>query len=184
MIRVIRGSTFLELLMIPPLRQACARDFRKNPRLLTLNVMKKLSSVLFIKKLSSVLFIIAFAAAAFAEGTRQWKETGYDDFERGTARGVAIRSTGQIELAPAFKAIYTSPSTFIWSIAADKDGVVYAATGAPARVYRVTPDGKSTIIFEPKELQVQAIALGQDGAVYAATSPDGKVYKITRKPGG
>src|SRR5262252_600471 len=94
--------------------------------------------------------------------------------------GVAIRSTGQLELAPAFKTVYTSPSTFIWSIAADKDGVVYAATGAPARVYRVTPDGKSTVIFEPKELQVQAIALGGDGAIYAATSPDGKVYRIAR----
>jgi sugar lactone lactonase YvrE len=135
------------------------------------------------KKLSLVIFIFALACLAFAEGTRQWKETGYDDFERGTARGVAIRSTGQIELAPAFKAIYTSPSTFIWGIAADRDGVVYAATGAPARVYRITPDGKSSVIFEPKELQVQSIALGPDGAIYAATSPDGKVYRITRKAG-
>src|SRR6478736_5763466 len=135
------------------------------------------------KKLFSVFIFFALVSLAVAEGTRQWKETGYDEFERGTARGIAIRSTGQIELAPAFKAVYTSPSTFIWSIAADKDGVVYAATGAPARVYRITPDGKSTVIFEPKELQVQAIALGQDGAVYAATSPDGKVYRITRKPG-
>jgi WD40 repeat protein len=136
------------------------------------------------KKLLFILSVLTFFNLAFAEGTRQWKETGYDDFERGTARGVAIRSTGQIELAPAFKAIYTSPSTFIWGIAADKDGVVYAATGAPARVYRVTPDGKSAVIFEPKELQVQAIALGPDGAIYAATSPDGKVYRITRKAGG
>src|SRR5260221_4869978 len=136
------------------------------------------------KKLLPVLIVIAFAGLAVAEGTRQWKETGYDEFEKGTARGIAIRSTGQIELAPAFKAIYTSPSSFIWSIAADKDGVIYAATGAPARVYRVTPDGKSTVVFEPKELQVQSIALGQDGAVYAGTSPDGKVYRITRKPGG
>jgi sugar lactone lactonase YvrE len=135
------------------------------------------------KKLFSVLLVLTLIPSAFAEGTRQWKETGYDEFERGTSRGVAIRSTGQLELAPAFKAIYTSPSTFIWGIAADKDGAVYAATGAPARVYRVTPDGKSTVIFEPKELQVQSIALGQDGAVYAATSPDGKVYRITRKPG-
>src|SRR5579859_7257671 len=136
------------------------------------------------RKTLFVLIILAFVSLAFAEGTRQWKENGYDDFERGTARGVAIRSTGQIELAPAFKAVYTSPSTFIWGIAADKDGVVYAATGAPARVYRVTPDGKSAVIFEPKELQVQSIALGPDGAIYAGTSPDGKVYRITRKPGG
>src|SRR6476646_7200308 len=135
------------------------------------------------KKLVPVFIVIALVSLAVAQGTRQWKETGYDEFEKGTARGIAIRSTGQIELAPAFKSIYTSPSSFIWSIAADKDGVVYAATGAPARVYRVAPDGKSTVVFEPKELQVQSIALGQDGAVYAATSPDGKVYRITRKPG-
>src|SRR6476659_3249619 len=135
------------------------------------------------KKILLAFIVIALVSLAVAEGTRQWKETGYDDFEKGTARGIAIRSTGQIELAPAFKVIYTSPSTFIWSIAADKDGVVYAATGAPARVYRVAPDGKSTVVFEPKELQVQSIALGQDGAVYAATSPDGKVYRITRKAG-
>ena len=136
--------------------------------------MKRLASVFF--------FLLAFAALAGAEGTRVWKETGYEDFERGTARGVAIRSTGQLELAPAFKALYTSPSTFIWSIAADKDGVVYAATGAPARVYRITPDGKAAVIFEPKELQVQSVVLSKDGAIYAATSPDGKVYKLTRNP--
>src|SRR5262250_2898334 len=132
------------------------------------------------KKLPSTLLVLVLSSLAIAEGTKIWLETAYEDFARGTARGVAIRSTGQLELAPVFKAIYTSPSTFIWGIAADKDGVVYAATGAPARVYRVTPDGKSTVIFEPKELQVQSIALGQDGAVYAATSPDGKVYRIAR----
>jgi sugar lactone lactonase YvrE len=136
------------------------------------------------KRALTVLIVLACICVAVAEGTRQWKETGYEEFQRGTTRGVAIRSTGQLELAPAFKAIYTSPSSFIWGIAADKDGVVYAATGAPARVYRITPDGKSNVIFEPKELQVQSVALGQDGAVYAATSPDGKVYRITRKPGG
>ena len=57
---------------------------------------------------------------------------------------------------------------------------MYAATGAPARVYRITTDGKSSVIFEPKELQVQTVTLGKDGAIYAATSPDGKVYRITR----
>src|SRR5882762_5680644 len=135
------------------------------------------------KNLLLVFIVIALVSLAAAEGTRLWKETGYDEFERGTTKGVAIRSTGQLELAPGFKPVYTSPSTFIWGIASDKDGVVYAATGAPARVYRIAPDGKATVIFEPKELQVQSIALGKDGAIYAATSPDGKVYKITRAAG-
>lgn len=132
------------------------------------------------KKACIFLVLLSFSCLAFAEGTRLWKESSYEDFERGTAKGVAINSTGLLELAPAFKVIYTSPSTFIWSIAADKDGTVYAATGAPARVYRITPDGKSAVIFEPKELQAQSVAIGKDGAIYVATSPDGKVYRLTR----
>lgn len=136
------------------------------------------------KKVCFALLFLFSACFASAQGTRLWKEASYDDFERGTAKGIAISSNGKLELAPAFKVLYTSPSTFIWSITADKDGVIYAATGAPARVYRITPDGKGTVIFEPKELQVQAIAIGGDGSVYAATSPDGKVYKLTRVKGG
>jgi hypothetical protein len=131
------------------------------------------------KKVCSALFVLIVSGLAVADGTRLWKESGYEDFERGTVKGVAIRSTGVLELAPAFKVVYTSPSTFIWSISADKDGAVYAATGAPARVYRITPDGKGAVIFEPKELQVQSVVAGPDGAIYASTSPDGKVYKIT-----
>src|SRR5262249_56585438 len=120
--------------------------------------MKKLCLTLIVFVINGlVLSGLALSTAAIAEGTRQWKQTSYEEFERGTARGVAIRSTGQLELAPAFKAIYTSPSTFIWSIEADKDGVVYAATGAPAREYRVTPDCTATVIFERNERQLQAL---------------------------
>jgi sugar lactone lactonase YvrE len=133
-----------------------------------------------IKNICCVLFFLLMAAQAPAQGTRQWKVSSYEDFERGTARSVAISSTGVLELAPAFKLLYTSPATFIWSMAADSEGVVYAATGSPARVYRITPDGKDQVIFEAQELQVQAVTIAKDGAVYAATSPDGKVYKITR----
>jgi len=123
-------------------------------------------------------------STAFAEGTRTWEQSKFDDLTKGTATGVAIRSAGGLDLAPTFKSLYATPSTYIWAIAADDAGNVYVATGAPARVYRITPDGKATIIFEPKELQVQALRTGPGGAIYAATAPDGKVYKLEHKPGG
>ena len=120
---------------------------------------------------------------AFAEGTRTWEQSKFDELTKGTAKGVAIRSTGGLELAPTFKSLYATPSTYIWAMAADDAGNVFVAAGAPARVYRITPEGKATIIFEPKELQVQALQIGTGGAIYAATAPDGKVYKIEHKPG-
>jgi hypothetical protein len=122
-------------------------------------------------------------STAFAEGTRTWEQSKFDELAKGTATGVAIRSVGGLELAPTFKSLYATPSTYIWAIAADDAGNLYVAAGAPARVYRVTPDGKATIIFEPKELQVQALRTGPGGVIYAATAPDGKVYKLEHMPG-
>src|SRR5580692_608064 len=124
-----------------------------------------------------------FVSLAFAEGTRTWEQSKFDELTKGTATGVAIRSADGLELAPTFKSLYATPSTYIWAIAADDAGNAYVAAGAPARVYRITPDGKATIIFEPKELQVQALQTGPGGIIYAATAPDGKVYKLEHKPG-
>ncbi len=121
------------------------------------------------------------APSAFADGTRTWEQSKFEDLTKGTATGVAIRSAGGLELAPSFKLLYATPSTYIWAVASDDAGNVYAATGSPARVYRITPDGQASIIFEPRELQVQTLEVGPGGVIYAATAPDGKVYKIEHK---
>ena len=132
------------------------------------------------KALQPALVCLLLSAIGWAQGTRTWEQTKYEDFEKGTARGVAISSDGNLTLAPAFDALYTTPSTYLWSLASDAQGNVYAAAGSPARVYKLTSDGKASIIFAPQELQVQALVVDNSGAIYAATSPDGKVYKIVR----
>lgn len=126
-------------------------------------------------------FFTLLSTLAFAEGTRTWEQSKFDDLVKGTPKGVALRSNGGLELAPAFKTLATLPSTYVWAIASDAAGNVYAAAGSPARVYRITPDGQSTTIFEPQELQVQSLLVDKSGVVYAATAPDGKVYRIAAK---
>jgi ligand-binding sensor domain-containing protein len=140
---------------------------------------------IFLRKQFFVVFISILVTAGFAsgEGTRTWEQSKFEDLTKGSALGVAIRSMGGLELAPAVKAISTTPSTYIWSIAADSSGNLYAAAGSPARVYRISPQGQSSSIFEPRELQVQALALDKNGVLYAATNPDGKVYRIERQAG-
>lgn len=136
--------------------------------------------------LSGLFLLLSIASQllpAAAQGTRSWEQSKFEDLVKGNATGVAIRSAGGLELAPSFKLLYATPSTYIWAVAADDSGNIYAATGSPARVYRITPDGKSSIIFQPQELQVQALKVGSGGVIYAATAPDGKVYKIEHKAG-
>ena len=136
--------------------------------------------------LSAIIFsTFALSAIALAEGTRTWEQSKFDELIKGTAKGIALRSEGGLELAPAFKALVTTPSTYIWSIASDSAGNIYAAAGSPARVYRIAPDGQIATIFEAQELQVQSLVVvnsdeknGKNIIVYAATAPDGKVYRL------
>jgi WD40 repeat protein len=74
--------------------------------------------------------------------------------------------------------IASTPSSAVWATAVGPHGEIYAATGAPARVYVVRPGEQPTAVFQPQELQVQALVVDKNGVLYAATNPDGKVYKI------
>ncbi len=115
---------------------------------------------------------------AYCQGTRLWTQSKFEELERGKPNGVAIASDGRLVSGPSNSLIATTPSTYVWAVAADKAGNAYLATGSPATVLRVSPDGKTTKMFSSKDLNVQAVRVGPDGAVYAATLPSGKVYKL------
>ncbi len=115
---------------------------------------------------------------AYAQGTRLWTESRFEELERGTPNGVAITSDGHLVPGPESRAILTTPSSYVWSVAADREGAAYLATGTPATVLRVGPDGKSTTLFTSHDMSVQVVRIGPDGAIYVATLPSGKVYKL------
>ncbi|HEX5234368.1 MAG TPA: hypothetical protein VFW25_03455 [Silvibacterium sp.] len=111
-------------------------------------------------------------------GTRLWSQSTFEELERGKPDGVAITSDGQLIAGPSSTLVAATPSTYVWSVAADKAGNAYLATGGAATVLRVSPDGQATKLFSSKDLTVQVVRVGPDGAVYAATLPSGKVYKL------
>jgi hypothetical protein len=119
---------------------------------------------------------------ANAQGTKLWSVDRYDEMEKGTAEGVAIRSDGRLEAGPANSLLFATGKSYVWSIATDAAGNAYLGLGGSssgsAGVMKVTPDGKSSQIFEGKELAVQAVSVAANGALLVATSPDGKVYRL------
>jgi WD40 repeat protein len=128
--------------------------------------------------LFAACFFLMHASAAFAQGTRLWSESRFEDLERGTPNGVAVTSDGYLVPGPESKLVLATPSTYVWAVATDKEGNAYLATGTPATVEKVTPEGKSTTLFTTREMSVQTVRMGPDGMVYAATLPSGKVYKL------
>ena len=124
--------------------------------------------------------LMSGSAFAAAQGTHLWTQSQLEEFEKGTPDGVAIESDGQLRQGPGLTELLTTPSTFVWALAVDKPGTVYAGTGTPASVLRLAgQEGeKPFTLFETKDLSVQALCIGPDGALYAATLPSGKVYKL------
>jgi streptogramin lyase len=118
---------------------------------------------------------------AAAQGTHLWTQSQMEEFEKGTPDGVAIESDGQLRQGPGLTELLTTPSTFVWAVAVDKDGLVFAGTSTPASVLRFPgrQGHEPFTLFESRDLSVQALCLGPDGSLYAATLPRGKVYKLT-----
>jgi outer membrane protein assembly factor BamB len=132
-------------------------------------------------KIFSLLFCFATSLASplHAEHTRTWRQSTYEDFLKGTATGVAVRSDGRLELSPRFQLLSDADASYLWSVRVDPKGTLYAAGGSPAKVFRFDANGKPTTAFESTDLAAQAIAFDSKGALYVGTSPDGKVYKVS-----
>ncbi len=119
------------------------------------------------------------ATSATADHTRRWRQSTYEEFLKGNAKGVAVRSDGHLELAPKFTLVADADASYLWSLKTDATGALYAGGGSPAKVFRVDADGKLKTIFESSDLLAQCVAFDAQGTLYVGTSPDGKVYKVS-----
>ncbi len=119
------------------------------------------------------------ALPAAAERMRFWRQTSYEDFEKGTPKGVALRSDGRLVPAPRFQQLADPNLAYLWALATDSQGRVYAAGGSTAKVLRLEEKGAPTVVFELTEMAAQALAVDSSDNLYVATSPDGKVYRVT-----
>ena len=134
-------------------------------------------------KITTVLAALACAAASVqAVETKTWQQADMADFEKGNLSRLSLSSDGRLTLAPALKEIFDPSITFLWAIARDSKGNLYAGGGglggSKAKLVMVDPSGKAKTLAEFEALAVQAIAIDAQDRVYAATSPDGKVYRI------
>src|SRR5260370_13526435 len=117
-----------------------------------------------------------------AQGTKLWSVGRYDEMEKGSANGVAIRNDGRLEPGPATSLLYATGKSYVWSLAADSTGNGYVGLGGTASgaavVMKVSPDGKAAQVFDGKELAVQALSVSVHGDVLAGPCPGGDVLRV------
>ena len=120
----------------------------------------------------------AAALSLSAATTTTWELNSWQDLIHGRFDGVALDRDGRLMPAPEMKPLFTSGQPAIWSLALAPDGSVYAGSGNRGRVYRIAPDGASSVVWAADQPEVFAVAAAADGAVYAGSSPDGKLVRI------
>ncbi len=134
-------------------------------------------------KIPTLVAALACAAASLlAVDTKTWRQADQADFEKGDLNRLSLSSDGRLTLAPALREVFDPSVTFLWAVARDSKGNLYAGGGglggSKARLVMVDPAGKAKTLAEFDALAVQAIAIDAQDRVYAATSPDGKVYRV------
>jgi sugar lactone lactonase YvrE len=130
---------------------------------------------------------LCILAPLWAIETRTWDQSEQSDFERGTLTKLSLSSDGRLTPAPVVKEIFDASVTFLWTVARDSKGNLYAGGGgvggSKAKLVQIDPSGHAKTLAELEGLAIQAVAIDRQDRVYAATSPDGKVYRVDAATG-
>jgi WD40 repeat protein len=127
----------------------------------------------------ALIMTAVMAPAAPAAQPQFWRIEGARDFLEGDLEGLAVDSEGRVRLAPAHKPLHNPETPFVWALARDAKGVLFAGTGNDGKVFRLEGSA-GTVFFDAPEMEVHALAFGPDGRLYVGTSPDGKVYVVDK----
>jgi sugar lactone lactonase YvrE len=127
----------------------------------------------------TVAALLAAAGALYASQTRTWTLGEFADFEKGVLKNVSVRSDGLLTLAPKSRELFDTATAYLWALALDSKGNLYAGGGSTAKVYRVPPDGKGKLLADLGPVEIHGIAVDAKDRIYVATAPDGKVYRIS-----
>ncbi|MBV8553851.1 MAG: hypothetical protein JOY54_21335 [Acidobacteriaceae bacterium] len=125
-----------------------------------------------------VLALCSIAGVLSAATTTDWQIAGFNDFLKGRLSGLSLSVDGTLQLGPSVRWEARLNQPALWSLTAARDGNMYAATGHQGKVFRISSDGKSSVVWSAQQAEVFAVCVDPSGRLYAASSPNGSVYRI------
>ncbi|WP_165073595.1 NHL repeat-containing protein [Paludisphaera rhizosphaerae] len=80
---------------------------------------------------------------------------------------------------PAHPSSRPDPSVlYIWDLAADPKGNLYAATGPNGQLWKRNPEGAWSLAYDAKPAHLLSVAVGPDGSVFAGSDGEGLIFRI------
>src|SRR5665647_2909591 len=109
--------------------------------------------------MKTLILFLAASATLFAGQTHTWTQGEATDFEKGNLKKLSLRSDGRLTLAPVSRELFDTESSYLWALARDSKGNLYAGGGTSAKLYRISPDGKGKVLADLDALEIHAIAV-------------------------
>ena len=92
------------------------KSMSKTPSLPPVQRAKRSHRQTVLRAAAVVVCVLGMALANHAEHTRRWRQSTYEEFLKGTAKGIALRSDGHLELAPKFNLVSDADASYLWSV--------------------------------------------------------------------
>ena len=128
----------------------------------------------------AVVFFSIHLLPVFGVTTQIWEQQRQKDFESGKLENISLSSKGELMLTPKLEVFFEdTKEIYVWCLAEDSKGNIYAGTGNGGKIYRITPDGESSLFYDSPEVSILALAIDSNDNIYAGTAPDGLIYKLT-----
>jgi len=119
----------------------------------------------------------------------QPEETAFDSTEANifaiTAAGTRVYAASSpdgkvyvLDGAAAARVFFDPDEKYIWALAVDGSGRLWVGAGNPAVIYRVAPDGTSTVVYRPPAAHVVTLASDNTGRMLAGTESPGRLYRF------
>ncbi len=130
------------------------------------------------KTLTSVTAIMIAALAAWAGDTKRFEVKTFDDFRKGEAAGVAVRSDGALVPMGSLDQ-HKLEADGVWALADAGLGKVLLGTGNKGRLYEYKM-GSMKLAYDTGRVAVTDIERDGDGSLWFAAMPNSAVFVMDR----
>jgi hypothetical protein len=132
-----------------------------------------------IHRLLSVLWVLLFSLpSAEAAKVKVWHQHAQSHYDKAKFQQAVVTSEGALRLSRQVKPLAGLEAANVWDIVEDKAGNLYVATGDEGKLYKVTPDGKMSVVYTSKDSHIFCLCATPEGTIYAGTGPSGKLLRV------
>jgi outer membrane protein assembly factor BamB len=118
------------------------------------------------------------ARFARAGKVKVWHHARPADHEKARLHQAVVSSEGVIRLARRLEPLANLDARHVWALAEDSQGNLYAATGDEGKLFRISPAGKTSVVYTASGSQILSLVVTPDDTVYAGVGPTGTIVQV------